>query len=441
MSQFHFDPETYLEMMRADVPRYDELQDVVAAATAGSMLGGSSSSARARARRPGACSRAPRRAHSSGIDSSEAMLAVARAGLWTADLRVQRLEDPLPEGPFELVVSVLAVHHLEPEDKRDLFGACGDELTPGGRFVLADLVVPERPEDVVTPATPGFDKPDTLRGPARVARRGRLRDVRGVVVEGSRGHSRRSAQLEVGSDGLRDARDPRRPGAGPDDGRDHDADLPDLDVRAGGGRRPQGLRLRARREPDPDGAADRARLARERRARDRVLLGSRRDDDADAPRQPGRARRPDRGRVRRRLPDDLAGLRAEGLRLRLPAGRPVRRPRRPPRRAHADGLDRDAVEPAAQRRRHPRRCGRRARRRRDPRRRQHLRDAVPAAAARPRRRRRRPLGDEVPRRPLRPRRSASSPRTTRRSRSASTSCRSRSAPCRARSTAGSRCAG
>ena len=28
--------------------------------------------------------------------------------------------------------------------------------------MLADLVVPERPEDVVTPATPGFDKPDTL---------------------------------------------------------------------------------------------------------------------------------------------------------------------------------------------------------------------------------------------------------------------------------------
>ena len=43
-----------------------------------------------------------------------------------------------------------------------------------------------------------------------------------------------------------------------------------------------------------------------------LLLRARRDDDADAPRQPGRARRPDRGRVRRRLPDDLAGLRAEG---------------------------------------------------------------------------------------------------------------------------------
>ena len=34
MSQFHFDPASYLTMMREDVPRYDELQEVVAAATA-----------------------------------------------------------------------------------------------------------------------------------------------------------------------------------------------------------------------------------------------------------------------------------------------------------------------------------------------------------------------------------------------------------------------
>ncbi len=74
------------------------------------------------------------------------------------------------------------------------------------------------------------------------------------------------------------------------------------------------------------------------------------------------------------------------------------------RRQHAHGLDRVAVEPAAERRRHPRGRGGRARGRRDPRRRQHVRDAVPAAAARARRRRRRPLDDEVPRRPLRRRR-------------------------------------
>ena len=161
MSQFHFDPNSYLAMMRADVPCYDELQDVVAAATSGLAArrilelgtGTGETARRILAVHPAAAL--------VGIDSSEAMLAIARADLG-ADLRVQRLEDPLPEGPFELIVSVLAVHHLEPADKRDLFGRVWKELTSGGRFVLADVIVPDRPEDAVTPVTLGFDKPDTL---------------------------------------------------------------------------------------------------------------------------------------------------------------------------------------------------------------------------------------------------------------------------------------
>ena len=68
-------------------------------------------------------------------------------------------------------------------------------------------------------------------------------------------------------DGVRDARDPRGPGARPRDGRGDHADLPDLDLRAGGGRQAQGLRLLPRREPDPHGARDRAREPRGRRAR------------------------------------------------------------------------------------------------------------------------------------------------------------------------------
>ena len=161
MSQFHFDPDSYLAMMREDVPCYDELQDVVAAATAGLDVrrilelgtGTGETARRLLALHPGA--------QLVGIDSSEAMLAVARADL-SADLRVRRLEDRLPEGPFDLVVSALAVHHLEADAKRDLFRRVRQVLTPGGRFVLADLVVPERLEDTVTPATPGFDKPDAL---------------------------------------------------------------------------------------------------------------------------------------------------------------------------------------------------------------------------------------------------------------------------------------
>src|SRR5919201_623370 len=79
-----------------------------------------------------------------------------------ADLRVGRLEDPLPDGPFDLVVSSLAVHHLDAAGKADLFRRIAAVLAPGGRFVLADVVVPERPEDAVIPCTPGFDLPDPV---------------------------------------------------------------------------------------------------------------------------------------------------------------------------------------------------------------------------------------------------------------------------------------
>ena len=35
-------------------------------------------------------------------------------------------------------------------------------LEPGGRFVLADVVVPDDPADVVTPIEEGYDLPDRL---------------------------------------------------------------------------------------------------------------------------------------------------------------------------------------------------------------------------------------------------------------------------------------
>src|SRR5918992_4222010 len=78
--------------------------------------------------------------------------------------------------------------------------------------------------------------------------------------------------------GLRDARDPRGTGAGSGHGGPDDPDLPDVDIRPGGGRSPQGLRLLPQRQPDPDGARDLPRLARERRPRSRLLVGARRDD-------------------------------------------------------------------------------------------------------------------------------------------------------------------
>ncbi len=76
------------------------------------------------------------------LDGAPAMLAQARellgdAGVHylTADLR-----DPLPAGPWDAVVSALAIHHLSDEHKRDLFGRIRASLRPGGVFVNAEQV-------------------------------------------------------------------------------------------------------------------------------------------------------------------------------------------------------------------------------------------------------------------------------------------------------------
>jgi tRNA (cmo5U34)-methyltransferase len=160
MSQFHFTPERYLELMHEDVPRYDELQAETARATAGSGVtsilelgvGTGETSRRVLAEHPGA--------RLVGIDASAEML--AEADLPDAELRVARLEGPLPDGPFDLVVSCLAIHHLDGAGKQDLFGRIAAVLAGSGTFVLADVIVPEDPADAVTPCTPDFDLPDRL---------------------------------------------------------------------------------------------------------------------------------------------------------------------------------------------------------------------------------------------------------------------------------------
>jgi len=97
-----------------------------------------------------------------GIDESAAMLTEARRRLPDADLRVGRLEDPPPDGHYDVVVSALAVHHLDGAGKAELFGQVAARLRPGGRFVLADLIVPDDPADVVTPIDGVFDQPSTV---------------------------------------------------------------------------------------------------------------------------------------------------------------------------------------------------------------------------------------------------------------------------------------
>jgi tRNA (cmo5U34)-methyltransferase len=160
--QFHFDPDTYLDMVRSEVPDYDRLQDLIATAGADVVAraildlgtGTGVTAIAVAARHPGAAL--------VGVDASPAMLEVARSALPRATFVVGELDDPLPAGPFDLVISALAIHHLRGERKRALFGRIHDVLEPGGRFVFGDVVVPPDPADVVTPVEDGYDHPSPL---------------------------------------------------------------------------------------------------------------------------------------------------------------------------------------------------------------------------------------------------------------------------------------
>jgi tRNA (cmo5U34)-methyltransferase len=150
-------------MMRADIPAYDRMQAVVGeAAAVGARrvlelgTGTGETALRLLGANPDAIL--------VGVDESDAMLAAAAERLPSGrtTLKVGRIEQPLPDGRFELVASALCVHHLDGAGKRDLFARVRERLAPGGRFVLADVVIPENPADAVIETTPGYDLPDTL---------------------------------------------------------------------------------------------------------------------------------------------------------------------------------------------------------------------------------------------------------------------------------------
>jgi SAM-dependent methyltransferase len=78
------------------------------------------------------------------VDMSETMLDAARAR-FGGDERVtfaaHRLDDRLPfAGPFDAIVSSLAIHHVTDERKRTLSAECAGLLAPGGVFANLDIV-------------------------------------------------------------------------------------------------------------------------------------------------------------------------------------------------------------------------------------------------------------------------------------------------------------
>jgi len=150
-AQFDWNPDTYLEEIRAEVPRYAELQEHAIDAipfAPGRVLelgiGTGETTRRLLERYPGA--------DVLGLDSSTEM--VFRAREMGIEVRLARMEDPLPDGPWDLVISVLTVHHLDTEGKRDLFRRVrGQSRT----LVLGDVVAAEVE---VAPIEPGVDFPD-----------------------------------------------------------------------------------------------------------------------------------------------------------------------------------------------------------------------------------------------------------------------------------------
>ncbi|MGZ1490875.1 class I SAM-dependent methyltransferase [Brevibacterium sediminis] len=164
MSDFEWDPETYLALMAEEIPDYPRLQTEVAATAATGAptsildlgIGSGLTAQRVLEALP--------EAKLLGVDASSEMLAAAEATLDPERTRLQsgRLEEPLPVGPFDLVMSMLAVHHLDGPGKADLFARIASVLETGGRFVLGDLVVPADPADVVTPIDWIDDTPSSL---------------------------------------------------------------------------------------------------------------------------------------------------------------------------------------------------------------------------------------------------------------------------------------
>src|SRR3954453_12061616 len=138
MAQFDWKPEVYLERIRAELPGYDELQEQAIAAIPFAPkrvleLGMGT----------GETTRRLIEAHPDawviGLDASPDMVFRARQSY--DDVQLARIEDPLPDGPWDLVISVLSAGDL-PDDQ--LQALCRRVKEQSRSFVVGDTFVPEK---------------------------------------------------------------------------------------------------------------------------------------------------------------------------------------------------------------------------------------------------------------------------------------------------------
>ena len=110
MSDFSWKPDGYLDLIREEMPRYDELQEQAIAAIPFAPqrvlelgMGTGETTRRLIEAYPDAWV--------IGLDSSPDMVFRARENY--DDVQLARIEDPLPDGPWDLVIGVLSIHHLQ----------------------------------------------------------------------------------------------------------------------------------------------------------------------------------------------------------------------------------------------------------------------------------------------------------------------------------------
>jgi tRNA (cmo5U34)-methyltransferase len=143
MGQFDWTPDEYLERIRARIPRYDELQEQAVAAIPFPPervlelgMGTGETTRRLIEGHP--------EAWVIGLDSSPDM--VFRARQEYDEVQLARMEDPLPDGPWDLVISVLSVNDLEDEQKRSLFRRVREHSRS---LVIGDSFGPGQLDDVL----------------------------------------------------------------------------------------------------------------------------------------------------------------------------------------------------------------------------------------------------------------------------------------------------
>ena len=143
MSHFDWKPEIYLERIRAEIPGYDELQDQAVAAIPFPPervlelgMGTGETTRRLIEAHP--------EAWVIGLDSSPDMVFRARRDY--DDVQLARIEDPLPDGPWDLVISVLSINQLDDEKKQALFRRVRDHARA---LVIGDVFVGDQLDDAV----------------------------------------------------------------------------------------------------------------------------------------------------------------------------------------------------------------------------------------------------------------------------------------------------